>query len=492
MTDAQALRDTVRINEVSAAPLSEYVKDFLKVHKKETPYLDFKLVINVAKDSNFPEIVKDILAFSNYGVGWILIGWREQKKNIFIPEGLPEDFQLDQATLQEKFNSYVSDPLELLYEEITENIEGVNRRFGFIYIPPSREKLTPIRDGTYTKDNGRQRTVFQKGELFYRRGTQSIRPSSTEVAILEKRLEKENYRISVLSGEPDEIEEELFGNIFNILKIPEYVYIGVENLYNNTTIKAILKEKGVFPYFYFKFKEWNNDVVTFENLTDPNNPYSSLIQNGTVQRELVNSWLEDRDKRRVIVELLNRELRHWAMAKKIFYDEDHDKLFYPMLEASGNRYEKWKTPYRQSKKSVVAKMYAEQLERWVYCHPAFKVAVVDLNGRFYMRILPTFAITEDGKKIISDPAIGSIITRLSYDKYNDSYLNTIRFWAQKLTKSAEDQTIKISDYLEISVTPCSTKLPFGILFDIPSKDFRLELEDSEGELPEDVASGERT
>ena len=82
------------------------------------------------------------------------------------------------------------------------------------------------------------------------------------------------------------------------------------------------------------------------------------------------------------------------------------------------------------------------------------------NGKFYMRILPTFAITEDGKKIISDPAVGSIITRLSYNKYNDSYLNTIRFWAQKLTKNAEDQAITIGDHLEISVAPCSTKLPF--------------------------------
>ena len=62
MTGVQVLKDSVRINEVSSAPLSDYVIGFLKSQNKENPYLDFKLTIDIAKGSDFPEIVKDILA----------------------------------------------------------------------------------------------------------------------------------------------------------------------------------------------------------------------------------------------------------------------------------------------------------------------------------------------------------------------------------------------------------------------------------------------
>lgn len=64
-------KQTVVINEKECEPLSEYVLNFLKSQKKECSYLDFKLTINTDKDSDFPELVKDILAFSNYGGGWI-------------------------------------------------------------------------------------------------------------------------------------------------------------------------------------------------------------------------------------------------------------------------------------------------------------------------------------------------------------------------------------------------------------------------------------
>ena len=293
--------------------------------------------------------------------------------------------------------------------------------------------------------------------------------------------------MSVLSGEPDEIDEEIFSNLFEVKKIPEYIYSGIEKPYDNNSIKALLKEKGVFPEFYHKFKEWDNKVVTFENIADPNNSYSSLVEKGTVKCDTVSSWLNDTDKSRIIFELFNKELIHYAISRKFYFDSDHGKLFYPLKENDERRSEQWQSPYRQSTKSVAARMYAEQLGMWVYWHPAFKVAFVNLKGRFYMRILPTFAITSDGKKSISDPSVGSIITRLSYNKYNDSYLSTVRFWAQKLI--TEDQSIKIMDYLEIATAPTSSKLPVGILFDIPSTDFRLELEEPEPEegAPEESA-----
>lgn len=469
----------VVINEVEAEPLSDYVLDFLKRQKSETPYLDFKLTLNLGKGADFPEIAKDIFAFSNYGGGWILIGWKEEKKNQFLPVGLPDDCEIDQAILQEKFNAFVIEPIQISYKETKQIIDNVQRRFGFIFIPPSHKILVPSKDGKY-KVGDKERIVFKKDDIFYRRGTQSIHPSEQELTIIKKRLEKENYRLSVLSGEPDQIDEEIYSNLFEIKKMPKYVYIGNKKQYDDSSIKFLLKQSGIFPEFFYKFKEWNKKIVTFENLQDETNPYSKLVEPYSITRELVDSWLSHPDKTIMIIELLNRELKHYAISKGMFYSKDRHKLYYPTV--TDKRKESWRGRYAKSTRVVAAKMYAEQLKRFVYCHTAFFADFIRVGDRIFFRILPTFILTEDGKRATSGFNEGRVITRLSYDKYNSMYLNTILFWIHQL---GDGKNVLIRDYIEIDSKPITINLPIGILFDIPSSEFRLEIEDTEIE-DEDV------
>ena len=466
----------VVINEVEAEPLSDYVIDFLMARNTECPCLDFKYTIHVDKGSDFPEIAKDIFAFSNYGGGWILVGWKEEKPNQYIPEGLPEDYEVDQATLQEKFNSYSNIPIQIEYKEFTKNIAGVTRRFAAVYIPPSYDILKPVKDGVYKKRR-KERVVFRKGDIFYRRGTQSIPPSEKELEIIRKRLEKENYRISVLSGEPDEIEEDIYSNLFPVKKLPDFVYMGVEKGYDNISIKVLLKQEGVFPDFFFKFKKWKKKIVTFEDLYDEGNPYRKLVKPETIVRESIKSWLGDPDKNRIIVELLNRELKHYAIGKGMFYFKQKDKLYYSTYV--NRRRERWRSRYSESTRTVAAKMYAEQLKRDIYWHAAFFSNFIQLeSGKFYLRILPTFVLTEDGKHAIKGFKEGTVITRLSYNKYNDSFLNTILFWVYQL---GEGNDITIGDYLVISSDALKLKSPMGIIFDIPSSEFRLTIGEDESD-----------
>lgn len=463
----------VVINEVEAEPLSEYAIDFLMNRKNETPYLDFKLTIDIKKESDFPEIAKDIFAFSNYGGGWILIGWKEEKKNQFTPIGLFEDYSVDQATLQEKFNSFVDEPLELLYKEIRKVVNGQERRFGFIFIPPSHKILIPNKEGRYKKGD-KERIVFRRGDIFYRRGTQSIQPSAQENEILKRRIEKEKYRMSILSGEPDEIEEEIYSNLFEV-KIPKYVYFGSKKLYDDISINTLLKQEGVFPEFYYKFKEWNNKILTFENLYDEKNSYSKLVDNTQISRESVDVWLADQDKSNLIIELLYRELIHFAISKKIYYSEKRDKLYYPIGKEKDKRKEQWGGRYTKSTRTVVAKMWAGQLGKSVYCHTACYASFKRIGSKIFLEVLPTFILTDDGSRPISGFEEGTVITRLSYNKYNNSYLNTILFWIHQL---GDGKNIKITDYIEIESEPVKARMSVGILFDIPSSEFRLEIEDT--------------
>lgn len=481
-----ARMQTIVINEVETEPLSDYVINFLTSSTKESPYLDFKKILDIRKVSDFPEIAKDIFAFSNYGGGWLLLGWEEYKKNQFVPVGLPKDFELEPANLQTKFNSYSNIPLAIDYkefqrdfrnkfplakEEFAKKINSISNRFAAVFIPPSSDYLLPIKEGKYIIGE-KERVVFKEKDLLYRRGTQSIPPSETEKSIIAKRLIKENYKLSLLSGEPDEIEEEIFSNLFEIKSSPKFVFSADIKDYDNASIKVLLKQFDVFPEFYFKFKIWSKKIVTFENLLDPNNPYRVIINEETISKQPIEGWLKDNDKHKVIKEVLNREIKHFAIKNGMRYGQKKNTLYYSC--DSNGREESWKTRYSSSKKIVAALFYSNKLKRQVFWHVAFHPEVLEYSGKFYLRILPTFVITEDGKNSISNSSIGPIITKLSYDKYNSIYLNNVLFWIHQLGKG---QDVVIKDYFKISKDPVKLKSKLGILYDIPSNEFKLELND---------------
>jgi predicted HTH transcriptional regulator len=72
-------------------PMDEIVINFILSQKRETAELDFKLTLNIRKNSDFAKIAKDIFAMSNYGGGYILFGFKETKTGTFEPVGLPPD-----------------------------------------------------------------------------------------------------------------------------------------------------------------------------------------------------------------------------------------------------------------------------------------------------------------------------------------------------------------------------------------------------------------
>jgi len=148
-------------------PLDDIVIDFVLSQKRETAELDFKLTLDIRKDSDFAKIAKDIFAMSNYGGGYILFGFKETKTGTFDPVGLPPDFHVDQATLQEKFNAYSNDPLTIEYGEVEKEIDGEKRKFAVMYVPPSLTVLKPIKYAVYTDPTRKVTKAFSKDEILF-------------------------------------------------------------------------------------------------------------------------------------------------------------------------------------------------------------------------------------------------------------------------------------------------------------------------------------
>ncbi len=476
----------VRINDELFDPTGDFVKNYLFSLQKETPFLDYKRIISTEKNSDFPKFVKDALAFANYGGGFVLLGMAENQhldpevKGKFLPTGLPTHFHLEPATLQQKLDSYSNTILEICYDEFYKTVDGERRRFGLIYVKPSRELAIPKKDGFFKyDDNPKQLSAFKKGTVFIRRGTQSIPASQFEIDWINQRVKDENYNISIISGEPDKIDETLYSNLFEIKKFPEKIFLGTSKFFNREDIANELKKHMTYPVDLIILRE--NKLISLQNLTDSTNPYSRLVDTSTIAIEKTSQWLDDKDKRNIVVSLMNKEIAGCGIKQGMRFNGKTKKLFFS--SDNQKRFMSWPSKFRAARRIVANPMHASQIKSDIILHPAIKASFEEINKKFYLKISPTFVITSDGRRVISGLREGTIITKLSYNKYNDAHLNNILFWSNKLSNGND---IHVLEDFVISSEPIQTKSKYGISWDRPTTDLKNMIENYEPEVEANV------
>lgn len=480
-------KSSVVINNEISDPIGSYALDFLFSQKKETTYHDFKWTLDVSRDSqDFPKIIKDVYAFSNYGGGWLVLGVKENDssdegiKGKYIKVGLPENYRLEDASLQEKINSFLDEPISIQYIEFIKIINKEKRKFALVYFPPSVKMITSKKDVKY-KVGDKEKTAVLKDTVYTRRGTQSIVASAYEKKLIQKRLIKEEYRLSILSGEPDEIHETIYSNLFEVTKLPDKVYLGKAKY--QTLSESLEAVKNTHPsdhYFFLKYMIYEDKIVTFANLNNPMNFHKDLVYPATITQESVKEWLEDENKEKIITALLNKEITDEAIRQGMRFDTYSKRLYYPIFSNENERKKEWPSRYKGVvKKQVVKKKWYDKLKRSVYLHAAIKTGIMKIDSTFYLRLNLTMLVTEDGKTPMRGMKEGAIITGESYRIYNKGQLNLILFWINQLGNGAN---LKIIQDFEISNEPVQTSMETGISWDIPTTDFKQIIEEYDAEV----------
>lgn len=451
-----------RLPEVHVDPIGDMMLNLLIDRDAEEPYVDFKETIDIGKNAPFAKLAKDIFAFSNYGGGVMLIGFRQRsrlgatkefevEKEAFGPVGLTPEYQVDPASLQEKFNSYSNSPLELRYREFHRKVQDSQRRFAAIFIPPSTIVLRPVVNGIYL-EKGKARIAFKVGQALTRRGTQSIVASDEEEDGIRKRAEMAGYQLSIFSGQPDRIQETLYGNMLEVVGLPETVW---------TAIPARPPESK--PGFVFAAYE--DGIVTLTDLSRTESAVLEWLEPGSVEPEPLSAWIQYKDKRLVIMQLLNNEVTALAQARGLVQEPEKMKFYYPCEGES--RTETWTTRFgRLSTLTVAQRIWAQQLRKFVYWHVAVIARLATFGERMFLRLSPTIQLTEDGREAIFGPKEGTVITRLTYNRYNSSYLNSLLFWISRLADGKG--TISLANgAVKVFTRPVETMADVGIIFDRP-------------------------
>ena len=483
-------RGAVVINSELSDPVGDYVFSYLLHRSGEAPFHDFKWTVNTAKDSNdFPKIIKDVYAFSNYGGGWFVLGVKENDhsdpkiRGRFVKSGLPKKFQLEDSSLQEKINSRLSEPIGIQYNEFLRTINGEERKFALIYFPPSSKILVPTKDITYRTD-GREKIAVKKNTVYTRRGTQSIPASALEKDLIKKRLEKEDYRLSILSGEPDEIPETIYSNLFEVKRTPAKICIGTP-LHGATFGDSIETLRRLFPnrrYFPLECVFHEGKLITFANLGDFTDMHSNLVDTSSIRQEDTRRWLEDQDKAKIVMQLLSKRLGEGAFKMGMRFDRRKKKLYYAATGVA-ERKEEWRTRHKGVlKKQVVKTTRSAQLDHNVYLHQAAVAKFMFLGGDLYLRLNPTMLVTIDGMTPITGIPERALITSQSYRIYNKQQLSNILFWIDKLGGGMD---VSLGHDLVISRDPIQVRTEIGIAWDFPVADWKKFAE----EFEEGVESG---
>ena len=155
--------------------------------ERESKYIDFKESFDPESGRDWVEIIKDVVAMANSGGGLIVFGVRN--------DGSPSGFDstsviaLDPAVVTDKIASYTG-------EQFSEFAiaEGLRRgqRVALLRVRGVRVPIVFQRPGTYDAGQGKQKTAFSVGTVYFRHGAKSEPGNSND---LRESIERELVRI---------------------------------------------------------------------------------------------------------------------------------------------------------------------------------------------------------------------------------------------------------------------------------------------------------
>lgn len=231
---------------------------------KESKNVDFKTKIDINKKGDWCELIKDIVALANSGGGIILIGVNDSgKKSDFDFKKL---LDYDNAKITDKISSYI----DIDYSDF--ELIKIRRPDGFVVGFIAYQTYPPIifsKPGDYSDSTGKQKSAFQKGILYVRRGSRSIPAKSADL-------------IKILEQEISIRRKQWLGNIRKVIQSPSNYDVHVVN----KNMEVSINEKGTPVRL-----TTNPDAPEFR-ITNPDTlcPYNTTKTVDIINEKLRGKW----------------------------------------------------------------------------------------------------------------------------------------------------------------------------------------------------------
>ena len=147
----------------------------------ETASIEYKSSFDPSLSSDWPELVKDIVAIANSGGGAIILGLDDHGQ----PSGFDVShlLKLDPADLTDKVHKYTG------YQFSEFSLHTLSKNGATLLGIRLKSLTTPLvfeKPGTYDVGGGNQKSAFREGSLYFRHGGR-VSPRTTTTSVLHSR-----------------------------------------------------------------------------------------------------------------------------------------------------------------------------------------------------------------------------------------------------------------------------------------------------------------
>jgi hypothetical protein len=297
-------------------------------------------------------------------------------------------------------------------------------------------------------------------------------------------------------ADPDVVSEKLYCNLLPVERLPRYVYVapvsghlrklradGTESLPSKQKLKeeirAAQEEAGMERPFVPAFRTIEDRIVTFHDLEDPDGPLASVVDDDNVEAIPATELAQDEDDRRLLVSLLNMAIARHAGRTGLIIDSTKQGRFYFPPKGGEANVVTWRPLKRRSRRTV-AKPATKDGEVLFWRHLGAYLGMLFLANKFYLKVTPTWVITEDGERVRGGPKVGKLVGNWTRAERNLHVLYHVRFWTTVLRQGSGAISVRAGDqWIEIATVPAFIQQSYGIAND--QKDL-LQLLDQEAEL----------
>ncbi len=227
------------------------------------------------------------------------------------------------------------------------------------------------------------------------------------------------------------------------------------------------------------FRLVGDRVATFHDLEDEDAPLAGITEDDDIKITATADRLNMPDDGRIVMSLLNMALERHAYSVGLVPDRSRFGRFYFPPDDGRERKISWK-PFKRATARTVAKPIRQEGATTLWIHQGAYLKFVNLGGRLYLQIEPTWVISENGELVKGGPQVGSIVSRWTSPERNLQVFYHVRFWAATLRRSSQSPgviSMRAGDqWLEIRSRPAMINLQVGIQGDQANLEQQLDVE----------------
>jgi hypothetical protein len=176
----------------------------------------------------------------------------------------------------------------------------------------------------------------------------------------------------------------------------------------------------------------------------------------------------DEDEARIVISLLNMALKRHLHGRGLVLDDTKDGRVYFPPDDGQKRRMRWRPTQGREVWRTIVKPFLKNDVQIGWLHAAAYMRVMQLASRCFVRIRPTWVLTEDGVKPKGGPDVGRIVIRWTGRERNIHVLYNVRFWTAVLRRNRGPFiTIRAGDQqLELEPVPAHIDQAYGVSSDV--------------------------